>query len=287
MKAYCNNPDIFTLQDNERLEINTRYQRPICKTQYKKGLAFTLSIYFIGDHSGIRTSEPPTTGASPTTGDHSSGRPTWQPQNTGASPNSGQQGSGPPQSAKFQSQSRPQANPQAHSHGTMFTSSNVGTNINIGPGTNIHSFSVSSGVPGHGNHGQFVYVPGGYGHGQGNSYPGPGSYGQAQENAGQDAYCFRQDVPRQPGYLPDEALMHICKELGSNWRMLGLNLGIGWNELEKIHCNFRKVEDAIMEMLMQWREQQPRAVNQLDKMCQALIAHQNIRLAEELRKRMK
>ncbi|XP_033109215.1 uncharacterized protein LOC117110565 [Anneissia japonica] len=82
----------------------------------------------------------------------------------------------------------------------------------------------------------------------------------------------------------DQDLLFICDNLDSDsWRRLGVRLGLKWTDIKKIAKNNRQVEDCIMELLVTWRNNQPRS--QVPIMMNALRQQKLGGLAESVREK--
>ncbi|XP_033116459.1 uncharacterized protein LOC117116507 [Anneissia japonica] len=82
--------------------------------------------------------------------------------------------------------------------------------------------------------------------------------------------------------LDDQDLLFICEDLGSDWRRLGVRLGLEWNKINVIADN-NTLKDGIMESLVTWREGQ--STNQMPIMLSALREQGLVQVAERLCKR--
>ncbi|XP_033115599.1 uncharacterized protein LOC117115779 [Anneissia japonica] len=82
--------------------------------------------------------------------------------------------------------------------------------------------------------------------------------------------------------LDDQDLLFICEDLGSDWRRLGVRLGLEWNKINVIADN-NTLKDGIMETLVTWRDGQ--SMNQMPIMLNALKEQGLVQVAERLCKR--
>ncbi|XP_033111222.1 uncharacterized protein LOC117112261 [Anneissia japonica] len=82
--------------------------------------------------------------------------------------------------------------------------------------------------------------------------------------------------------LDDQDLLFICEDLGSDWRRLGVRLGLEWNKINVI-ADKNTLKDGVMETLVTWRDGQ--SMNQMPIMLNALREQGLVQLAERLCKR--
>ncbi|XP_033100564.1 uncharacterized protein LOC117104024 [Anneissia japonica] len=84
-------------------------------------------------------------------------------------------------------------------------------------------------------------------------------------------------------YLTDEYLLRISKDMGLEWKQLGVKLGLSWNRINQIwmYCCKRQPE-CTLEMLTEWRSLQKYETNQVKIMAKALKDEKRIDLANWL-----
>lgn len=102
-------------------------------------------------------------------------------------------------------------------------------------------------------------------------------------------YAERQYPPLnlgdpESGYLTETNLLSISFRIGQDWRSIGINLGISYNELDRIQFKHRDNLGAIvLEMLFHWaREQQKAGAGAVPRLIEALIESGRRDLADEV-----
>ncbi|XP_071950749.1 uncharacterized protein [Antedon mediterranea] len=81
----------------------------------------------------------------------------------------------------------------------------------------------------------------------------------------------------------DQDLLFICENVHQSWRRLAVRLGIKWDNVNNIADKNKHVEDAIMEVLVQWRNNcQHAEAHQLPTMIKALKQQGRVDLADSL-----
>ncbi|XP_071950039.1 uncharacterized protein [Antedon mediterranea] len=95
-------------------------------------------------------------------------------------------------------------------------------------------------------------------------------------------------VIKHSAFLDDQDLLFICDNLNQSWRRLVVRLGIKWDNVNNIADKNKHVEDAIMEVLVQWRNNcQHAEAHQLPTMIKALKQQGRVDLADRLCTRYK
>ncbi|XP_033127093.1 uncharacterized protein LOC117124866 [Anneissia japonica] len=103
---------------------------------------------------------------------------------------------------------------------------------------------------------------------------------EANVNAGEDTSRRLPTTHHEyDASLDDQDLLFICEDLGSDWRRLGVRLGLGWNKINVIADN-NTLKDAVMETLVTWRDGQ--STNQMPIMLSALREQRLVQVAERL-----
>ncbi|XP_033120800.1 uncharacterized protein LOC117119930 [Anneissia japonica] len=82
--------------------------------------------------------------------------------------------------------------------------------------------------------------------------------------------------------LDDKTLLSICDEMKSDWKLVGVQLGLQLSEIDCIEKDNKPVKNAIMKMLVSWRDKQPSNINQLTTMSSALAERGYSRLSDQL-----
>ncbi|XP_033111347.1 uncharacterized protein LOC117112384, partial [Anneissia japonica] len=91
-------------------------------------------------------------------------------------------------------------------------------------------------------------------------------------------------LAKHEGYLTDVDLLFIAERLGKDWKPFGINIGLKDHEIQQIEMSFPPppIVDAILEMLVKWREKQEPQENYLTKMSNELEAFGKQDISEEL-----
>lgn len=102
-------------------------------------------------------------------------------------------------------------------------------------------------------------------------------------------YAERQYPPLnlgdpESGYLTETNLLSISFRISQDWRSIGINLGISYNELDRIQFKHRDNLGAmVLEMLFHWaREQQKAGAGAVPRLIEALIESGRRDLADEV-----
>ncbi|XP_033125379.1 uncharacterized protein LOC117123528 isoform X2 [Anneissia japonica] len=95
-----------------------------------------------------------------------------------------------------------------------------------------------------------------------------------------EATVTRSQPDQRP--LEDVELLSICNSLDKDWKELALHLKLTRPELDYIESDNNQVKDAMMAMLVKWRDRQPPDINQMQVMCDALKQAGYVRIAGEL-----
>ncbi|XP_033118018.1 uncharacterized protein LOC117117730 [Anneissia japonica] len=82
--------------------------------------------------------------------------------------------------------------------------------------------------------------------------------------------------------LDDKTLLSICDELKSDWKLVGVQLGLQLSEIDCIEKDNKLEKNAIMAMLVSWRNKQPSNINQLITVSSALAQRGYYQLSEQL-----
>nr|XP_061813251.1 p53-induced death domain-containing protein 1-like [Nerophis lumbriciformis] len=88
----------------------------------------------------------------------------------------------------------------------------------------------------------------------------------------------------ESGYLTEANLLSISLQIGQDWRMIGINLGLSYHELDRIQYKYRDNLGAlVLEMLFQWaREQKRVGPGAVSRLTAAMIESGRQDLADEL-----
>ncbi|XP_033110686.1 uncharacterized protein LOC117111803 [Anneissia japonica] len=91
-------------------------------------------------------------------------------------------------------------------------------------------------------------------------------------------------LAKHEGYLADVDLLFVAERLGVDWRAFGIDIGLKDHEMQQIEMSFPPppIVDAILEMLVEWREKQEPQENYLAKMSNELEAFGKRDISEEL-----
>ncbi|XP_071950049.1 uncharacterized protein [Antedon mediterranea] len=90
-------------------------------------------------------------------------------------------------------------------------------------------------------------------------------------------------VIKHSACFDDQDLLFFCEKLHQSWRRLAVRLGIKWDNVNNIADKNKHVEDAIMEVLVQWRNNcQHTEAHQLPTMIKALKQQGRVDLADSL-----
>ncbi|XP_077568329.1 p53-induced death domain-containing protein 1 [Stigmatopora nigra] len=89
----------------------------------------------------------------------------------------------------------------------------------------------------------------------------------------------------ESGYLTEANLLSISLQIGQDWRMIGINLGISYNELDRIKYKHRDDLGAlVLEMLFYWaRGQKSAGPGAVSRLMEAMIESGRKDLADELK----
>ncbi|XP_033103157.1 uncharacterized protein LOC117105960 [Anneissia japonica] len=72
------------------------------------------------------------------------------------------------------------------------------------------------------------------------------------------------------GYLERKHLLQIAKGMGLEWKQVGIRLGLSWNRIQQICCDYGLSQERIMSMLIEWRKKQNYETNQVERMYMVL-----------------
>ncbi|XP_070621451.1 p53-induced death domain-containing protein 1 [Erythrolamprus reginae] len=87
----------------------------------------------------------------------------------------------------------------------------------------------------------------------------------------------------ETGYLTQSNLLGIAGRIGAEWRIIGLNLGLSYQQLERIHYNNREdLRTQILDMLFSWAQQNEKKPNCIDKLVKAMQDSGRQDIADEI-----
>ncbi|XP_061679339.1 p53-induced death domain-containing protein 1 isoform X2 [Syngnathoides biaculeatus] len=88
----------------------------------------------------------------------------------------------------------------------------------------------------------------------------------------------------ESGYLTEANLLSISLQIGQDWRMIGINLGFSYQELERIQYKYRdNLGGLILDMLFHWaRGQKSAGPGAVSRLMAAMIESGRRDLAEEI-----
>ncbi|XP_033116088.1 uncharacterized protein LOC117116201, partial [Anneissia japonica] len=93
----------------------------------------------------------------------------------------------------------------------------------------------------------------------------------------------KEEAPdRRLGYLEERDLLLISKNIGEEFKQLGVRLGFSWKTVKQICYNRKQLLECTMEMLTKWRNRQTSETNQVEAMARALKEQGLTKLANKV-----
>ncbi|XP_069079209.1 p53-induced death domain-containing protein 1 [Pleurodeles waltl] len=87
----------------------------------------------------------------------------------------------------------------------------------------------------------------------------------------------------ETGYLTETNLLGIARRIGIDWRTIGMNLGLSYQQIERIGYNNREdLDKQIVEMLFSWARQNTESQNSVKKLIQAMEESSRQDIADEI-----
>ncbi|XP_013913167.1 PREDICTED: p53-induced death domain-containing protein 1 [Thamnophis sirtalis] len=87
----------------------------------------------------------------------------------------------------------------------------------------------------------------------------------------------------ETGYLTQSNLLGIAGRMGAEWRIIGLNLGLSYQQLERIQYNNREdLHTQILDMLFSWAQQNEKKPDCIDKLIKAMQDSGRQDIADEI-----
>ncbi|XP_070813492.1 p53-induced death domain-containing protein 1 [Pituophis catenifer annectens] len=87
----------------------------------------------------------------------------------------------------------------------------------------------------------------------------------------------------ETGYLTQSNLLGIAGRMGADWRIIGLNLGLSYQQLERIQYNNREdLHTQILDMLFSWAQQNEKKPDCIDKLIKAMQDSGRQDIADEI-----
>ncbi|XP_007433236.1 p53-induced death domain-containing protein 1 [Python bivittatus] len=87
----------------------------------------------------------------------------------------------------------------------------------------------------------------------------------------------------ETGYLTQSNLLGIAGRIGAEWRTIGLNLGLSYQQIERIQYNNREdLHTQILDMLFSWAQQNEKNPNCVDKLITAMEDSGRQDIADEI-----
>ncbi|KAK9410119.1 p53-induced death domain-containing protein 1 [Crotalus adamanteus] len=87
----------------------------------------------------------------------------------------------------------------------------------------------------------------------------------------------------ETGYLTQSNLLGIAGRIGAEWRIIGLNLGLSYQQLQRIQYNSREdLHTQILDMLFSWAQQNEKKPDCIDKLIKAMQDSGRQDIADEI-----
>ncbi|XP_064423974.1 p53-induced death domain-containing protein 1 [Latimeria chalumnae] len=87
----------------------------------------------------------------------------------------------------------------------------------------------------------------------------------------------------ETGYLTEANLLGIARQIGADWRKIGINLGFSYQDLQRIEYNNREdLDKQILEMLFSWAHLSASSPDSVKKLIQAMEESDRQDIADEI-----
>ncbi|XP_062973167.1 p53-induced death domain-containing protein 1 [Elgaria multicarinata webbii] len=87
----------------------------------------------------------------------------------------------------------------------------------------------------------------------------------------------------ETGYLTQSNLLGIAGRIGADWQSIGMNLGLSYQEIQRIQYNNREdLNTQILNMLFSWAQQNEKNSDCIDKLISAMKASDRQDIADEI-----